>query len=168
MLSIQRTLKEAVPLTVTRSTFSNRIAYSCMKHPRDVPVQTLLASTTLQSLRLLLQVRTDCRRFGHVNAKPDMENMHRVSHQGWTTAFLGLGSNVGDRFANIEKACRALETQDNIKLLRTSGLWETEPMYVTDQNRFLNGACEVSFSESTLNTYLMRLNTAKAHRTNQR
>ena len=27
---------------------------------------------------------------------------------------------------------------------RTSSLWETEPMYVTDQDRFLNGACEVS------------------------
>lgn len=94
--------------------------------------------------------------------------MHGVNRQGRTSAFLGLGSNVGDRFANIEEACRALEKQDNIKLLRTSGLWETEPMYVIDQNRFLNGACEVSFSESILIAYLMGHHTAKAHCADQR
>ncbi|KKA30228.1 hypothetical protein TD95_003749, partial [Thielaviopsis punctulata] len=30
-----------------------------------------------------------------------------------------------------------------IRVLRTSSLWETEPMYVLDQDRFVNGACEV-------------------------
>ncbi|KAJ3497633.1 hypothetical protein NLG97_g1749 [Lecanicillium saksenae] len=30
-----------------------------------------------------------------------------------------------------------------IKVTRTSSLWETEPMYVTDQDRFLNGVAEV-------------------------
>jgi 2-amino-4-hydroxy-6-hydroxymethyldihydropteridine diphosphokinase/dihydropteroate synthase len=30
-----------------------------------------------------------------------------------------------------------------IKVKRTSSLWETEPMYVLDQDRFVNGACEV-------------------------
>ncbi|KAK2592838.1 trifunctional dihydropteroate synthetase [Conoideocrella luteorostrata] len=30
-----------------------------------------------------------------------------------------------------------------IRVKRTSSLWETEPMYVLDQDRFLNGACEV-------------------------
>lgn len=30
-----------------------------------------------------------------------------------------------------------------IKVKRTSSLWETEPMYVHDQDKFVNGACEV-------------------------
>ncbi|EDO00594.1 hypothetical protein SS1G_14464 [Sclerotinia sclerotiorum 1980 UF-70] len=38
-------------------------------------------------------------------------------------------------------------SERGIKIKRTSGLWETEPMYVLDQNNFLNGACEV---ETTL------------------
>lgn len=31
-----------------------------------------------------------------------------------------------------------------IRVKRTSSLWETAPMYVTDQGRFINAACEVS------------------------
>lgn len=30
-----------------------------------------------------------------------------------------------------------------IQVKRTSSLWETEPMYVAEQDRFINGACEV-------------------------
>ncbi|KAJ9625132.1 trifunctional dihydropteroate synthetase [Taxawa tesnikishii (nom. ined.)] len=58
-----------------------------------------------------------------------------------------MGSNVGDRLQMIEKACLALEDEGDIRLLRTSCLYETEPMYVEDQARFLNGACEI---ETTL------------------
>ena len=31
-----------------------------------------------------------------------------------------------------------------IKVTKTSSLYETEAMYVLDQGRFINGACEVS------------------------
>ena len=57
--------------------------------------------------------------------------------------FIALGSNLGDRLANIEAACRAMDAESDIRVARTSGLYETEAMYVTDQNRFLNGVCEV-------------------------
>ncbi|KAF5006386.1 hypothetical protein FDECE_7232 [Fusarium decemcellulare] len=59
-----------------------------------------------------------------------------------TTAYIALGSNLGDRVAEIERACNEMDRR-GIKVKRTSSLWETEPMYVTDQNRFVNGACEV-------------------------
>ena len=59
------------------------------------------------------------------------------------TAYIALGSNVGDRLDMIEKACLALDQDPDIKVTRTSLLYETEPMYVEDQARFLNGACEV-------------------------
>lgn len=58
-------------------------------------------------------------------------------------AYIALGSNVGDRLDMIEKACLALDQDPDIKITRTSLLYETEPMYVQDQARFLNGACEV-------------------------
>lgn len=63
-------------------------------------------------------------------------------------AFIALGSNVGDRVANIQRACALLESGGHSKVARTSGLWETEPMYVADQDKFLNGACEVGPSAS--------------------
>ncbi|EGR51942.1 uncharacterized protein TRIREDRAFT_56002 [Trichoderma reesei QM6a] len=58
------------------------------------------------------------------------------------TAYIALGSNLGDRISEIEKACNEMNRR-GIRVKRTSSLWETEPMYVTDQDRFLNGACEV-------------------------
>lgn len=63
-------------------------------------------------------------------------------------AYIALGSNVGDRLDMIEKACRALDTDPDMRVTRTSSLYETEPMYVEDQARFLNGACEVSLGWS--------------------
>ena len=58
------------------------------------------------------------------------------------TAYIALGSNLGDRVAEIEEACRQMDAR-GVRVKRTSSLWETEPMYVVDQDRFLNGACEV-------------------------
>ena len=58
-------------------------------------------------------------------------------------AFIALGSNVGDRIGMIEEACREMERR-NIKVVRTSSLYETAAMYVTDQQSFINGACQVS------------------------
>lgn len=58
------------------------------------------------------------------------------------TAYIALGSNLGDRVAMIEQACKEMDLR-GIKVRRTSSLWETEPMYVLDQDRFVNGACEV-------------------------
>lgn len=56
---------------------------------------------------------------------------------------MALGSNMGDRVAMIEKACKEMEAGSKIKILRTSSLWETKAMYVVDQDMFVNGACEV-------------------------
>jgi 2-amino-4-hydroxy-6-hydroxymethyldihydropteridine diphosphokinase/dihydropteroate synthase len=58
-------------------------------------------------------------------------------------AFIALGSNLGDRVAMIEHACQWMEKGGQIKVLRTSSLWETKAMYVLDQDEFVNGACEV-------------------------
>ena len=59
--------------------------------------------------------------------------------------YIALGSNVGDRVANIEEACRKL-AHAGIKVLRTSALYETKAMYVEDQESFINGVCEVSIA----------------------
>lgn len=58
-------------------------------------------------------------------------------------AYISFGSNVGDRVHKIEQALKGIEA-GGVKITRTSSLWETEPMYDTDQPQFLNGVCEVS------------------------
>ena len=58
------------------------------------------------------------------------------------TAFIALGSNVGERVEMIERACLEMD-RANIKVRRTSSLFETAPMYYLDQEPFMNGVCEV-------------------------
>ena len=61
---------------------------------------------------------------------------------GKHSVYIALGSNLGDRLNHLEAACR-LMAKGGIKLMRTSGLYETKPMYMEDQGQFLNGVCEV-------------------------
>lgn len=57
---------------------------------------------------------------------------------------IALGSNVGNKIEEIEKACRAIDEDPDMRIVDTSFLYETKPMYVEDQESFVNGACEVS------------------------
>jgi 2-amino-4-hydroxy-6-hydroxymethyldihydropteridine diphosphokinase len=56
-------------------------------------------------------------------------------------AYLGLGSNIGDREAMIDAALAALDGPD-LRLLRRSSLYETEPIGFRDQGWFLNMVAE--------------------------
>lgn len=58
------------------------------------------------------------------------------------TAFVALGSNLGDREANLNRAVELLK-QHGVDVVKVSTFIETEPYGVTDQPRFLNGACMV-------------------------
>ena len=60
------------------------------------------------------------------------------------TAYLGLGTNLGDRWANLREALRLLTEGPGLRLLRCSQVYETEPWGVTEQPRFLNCAAEVA------------------------
>ena len=58
--------------------------------------------------------------------------------------YLGLGSNVGDRRGNMEDAVALLQDQ-GVQVLRSSSVWETEPVgEILDQPDFLNACLEVS------------------------
>jgi 2-amino-4-hydroxy-6-hydroxymethyldihydropteridine diphosphokinase len=57
-------------------------------------------------------------------------------------AYLGLGSNLGDRDANLAEAITRL-TNEGVRVLRVSPIWETAPRDVLDQPWFLNQVIEV-------------------------
>ena len=59
------------------------------------------------------------------------------------TAYLGLGSNLGDREANINKALVELVRSGRTRLTRVSSIYETEPVGIEDQPAFLNAAAEI-------------------------
>jgi 2-amino-4-hydroxy-6-hydroxymethyldihydropteridine diphosphokinase len=62
-------------------------------------------------------------------------------------AFIGLGSNLGDRQALLEEALRRLDADPSVTVKAVSVFRETEPVGVVDQPRFLNAAAAV---ETTL------------------
>jgi 2-amino-4-hydroxy-6-hydroxymethyldihydropteridine diphosphokinase len=59
-------------------------------------------------------------------------------------AYIGLGSNLGDRERTLRAAVAALAANPAVEVLAVSTLRETAPVGpVTDQPRFLNGAVAV-------------------------
>ncbi len=58
-------------------------------------------------------------------------------------AFIGLGSNLGDRRATIERALELLAAAPGVRILAVSTLRDTDPVGYVDQPDFLNGAAEV-------------------------
>ncbi len=58
------------------------------------------------------------------------------------TAYLGLGTNLGDREANLRQAAELLAS-DRLTVKRASSVYETAPRDVLDQPFFLNQVLEV-------------------------
>jgi len=63
--------------------------------------------------------------------------------KGPRIAYLGLGSNVGDREEFIEQAIFLLSKTPGIKMRKKSANYETEPEGNSDQPQFLNAAIEI-------------------------
>lgn len=64
--------------------------------------------------------------------------------------YLGLGSNLGDREENLEKAIDALDDFDEINVTNRSRVFETEPYGKTDQPEFMNMCVEIETRMSPL------------------
>jgi len=56
-----------------------------------------------------------------------------------TRAYIGLGSNLGEREATLAAAVEELDAAPGVSVLGVSTLIDTEPVGVLDQPRFLNG-----------------------------
>jgi 2-amino-4-hydroxy-6-hydroxymethyldihydropteridine diphosphokinase len=57
------------------------------------------------------------------------------------TAYLGLGSNLGNRQENLDAALKLLSQR--MQIIKLSSIYDTEPLGNTSQPRFLNLVCEV-------------------------
>ncbi|HEV8193598.1 MAG TPA: 2-amino-4-hydroxy-6-hydroxymethyldihydropteridine diphosphokinase, partial [Ktedonobacterales bacterium] len=58
---------------------------------------------------------------------------------GWHHVYLALGSNLGERDANLKAALAAL--QPNVRIDCISSVYDTAPQLVLDQPRFHNIVC---------------------------
>lgn len=58
------------------------------------------------------------------------------------TAYLAIGSNLGDRAAHLREALRRLEAEE-LQIVRKSSIYETAPQYVLDQGEYLNAVVQI-------------------------
>ena len=59
------------------------------------------------------------------------------------TAFVGIGSNLGEPEQQIAAALEQLAAEEGIELVAVSALRETEPVGYLDQPSFVNGAAQL-------------------------
>jgi len=77
--------------------------------------------------------------FNHTNVEElDTGNIKEV--------YLSLGSNMGNREANLKKSLELLCSGPDVAIMKVSSIYETEPMYIKDQNSFYNIAVELNIS----------------------
>jgi len=82
--------------------------------------------------------------------KPEVQLGHKLTYVSATinrtrsTAYLGLGANLGNREANIKAALNLLECSGSVIIERVSSLIEYEPYGKKDQPKFLNAAAKIS------------------------
>lgn len=55
-----------------------------------------------------------------------------------TTAYLGLGANLGDRLATLQQAVDLLNAQPSLGVEASSRVWETDPVGGPEQPDYLN------------------------------
>ena len=63
---------------------------------------------------------------------------------GEVTAYLGLGSNLGDREKNLSQAVELLGKTPGIRVIKVSQFRESKPIGPIKQPDFLNGAVSVA------------------------
>ncbi|HBG45419.1 MAG TPA: 2-amino-4-hydroxy-6-hydroxymethyldihydropteridine diphosphokinase [Deltaproteobacteria bacterium] len=56
--------------------------------------------------------------------------------------FIAIGTNLGDRAANVREALRIAEADGGLKVVKASSLYESEPWGVADQPMFVNAVVE--------------------------
>jgi 2-amino-4-hydroxy-6-hydroxymethyldihydropteridine diphosphokinase len=60
-----------------------------------------------------------------------------------TVAFLGLGSNLGDRLTNLQGAVDLLHGEPGLRVVASSRVWETAPVGGPPQPDYLNAVIRV-------------------------
>lgn len=59
------------------------------------------------------------------------------------TAYIGIGSNLGDKELYVKKALEMLDSSSGVTLIRTASLYRTAPVGYLHQDWFLNTVAEI-------------------------
>lgn len=76
-------------------------------------------------------------------------------------AYIGIGTNLGDRLANIKTAINHLRADEKIVSIVLSNLYETEPIGYSEQPEFINGVIKVKTTFCLQDLFLFLKNIEK-------
>ncbi len=63
--------------------------------------------------------------------------------------YISIGTNIGERYANLQRAIELLMEKEGLEVIRVSSIYETAAVGFTDQADFLNIAVHVRTSSSS-------------------
>ncbi len=76
-------------------------------------------------------------------------------------AYIGIGSNLGNRLENINKAIELLRKNHGIKIKKVSSIIETKPVGGPTQENFLNGVIKIKTDLEPMSLLLILQNIEK-------
>lgn len=77
-------------------------------------------------------------------SKPKLQNQKTKLNEMSKIVFLSIGSNIGDRFSNLQTSIKKLNETQLIKVVEASSVYETLPYGNPKQNNFYNAALKIS------------------------
>ena len=101
-----------------------------------------LAEELLLSLPRLRKIQLEIKK-PWVPVKLPLKTVSVSIERGWHTAYIALGSNMGDREAYLNNAVKSLDSRKDCRVKKVSKFIETPPYGVTDQADFLNGCVKL-------------------------
>ena len=76
------------------------------------------------------------------------EEFDNQAGDSWTRAYIGLGSNEGDRLGYVQQAMQLLKDYPDIEVVECSSLYETEPVGNEYEEWFVNAVAAIETSLS--------------------
>lgn len=115
-----------------------------------------LAEFILQKYNLVDRVKVKVKKPWAPIGKP-LEYAAVEIDRKWSTAYIALGSNLGDKENNLKDAMKLINNSLNTKLIKTSNIYDTKPVGYLQQDNFLNCVVKVKtlLSPKDLMRFLM-------------
>lgn len=74
------------------------------------------------------------------------EQFDNQGGESWTRAYIGLGSNEGDRLGYVQQAMQLLKDYPDVEVVECSSLYETEPVGNEYEEWFVNAVAAIETS----------------------
>jgi dihydroneopterin aldolase/2-amino-4-hydroxy-6-hydroxymethyldihydropteridine pyrophosphokinase len=101
-----------------------------------------LAEFILMNYELVDRVKVKIKKPWAPIGKP-LDHVSVEIDRRWHTAYIAIGSNMGDKEKNLNSAVELINISPFNKVMKISNFYETKPVGYVEQEEFLNGALEI-------------------------